>query len=183
ASRAAARWVTRSRTSRWESERQASPSLYRIASGRSWCSMARKTIFVSVSSWNGSRGTNGAGDAACVAILLSGFGGCPHGPPCTIWTGGGAGQARRGRRGTPAPRRSDGGGAEAVERGGEVVGDLVRVSALDLVALEHEDHVAVLEEGDGGGGGRVAAEEGAGARRGVQVLPREDGGGVVGVAL
>ena len=73
-------------------------------------------------------------------------------------------------------------GAEFVEGADQLAGDLLGGGLLDDVALHEIDQLAVAEDGDGWGAGRVALKVAAGAFGGFAVLAGEDGDFVVGRA-
>ena len=70
--------------------------------------------------------------------------------------------------------------AELVEGADQFAGDLLGGGLLDDETLHEVDQLAVAQESDGGGGGRIAVEVAAGALGGFAVLAGEDGDFVVG---
>src|SRR6185437_5886703 len=68
-------------------------------------------------------------------------------------------------------------GAVGVEGARQLLGDCRGRRGLDGRPLHEVDQLAVAEDGDGWGGGRVSAEVAAGALGGVAVLSGEDGYG------
>ena len=71
--------------------------------------------------------------------------------------------------------------AEFVEGADQFAGDLLGGGLLDDGALHQVDELAVAQDGDGGGAGRIAFKVAAGALSGFAVLAGEDGDLVVGL--